>query len=234
MVQLANVDALTGVANRHQFGVRLDSCFADPEVPTPCTLFMLDLDNFKVVNDTLGHAAGDQLLQEIARRLGLEIESAVLLARLGGDEFALIYPGQLSQMQAHLYVTRLQAALARPWEVNDNRIDIRASIGVAFAPADATSAEDLLRACDMALYAAKAAGRNAVGLYSSEIELRARRKGKMLSQMKEGMQRGEFVVHYQPQIDFVTGIVAGFEALVLWQQAEHGLLPPDDFIPLSG
>jgi diguanylate cyclase (GGDEF)-like protein/PAS domain S-box-containing protein len=229
MIRLANIDSLTGLANRHQFSRRLAECFAKTEV----TLFLLDLDNFKTVNDSLGHAAGDQLLQEVAWRLRAVVGGRDLLARLGGDEFALIHPGLLSRDEAEGYGASLQTALARSWSISEHRIDTHTSIGIGFAPPDADTAEDLLKACDMALYAAKAAGGRTLRFFDREMDVQAQRKLTLLSDMKQGLQRGEFVLYYQPQVAFATGKLVGFEALARWRHPVRGLIPPAEFIPLA-
>ena len=158
MTHLANVDTLTGLANRHLFSTRLATHFADPKAIVPCTLLMLDIDNFKTVNDSLGHAAGDDLLREVARRLQAELGSDALLARLGGDEFAVIVAARVGREAVAQLGQRLRAALAQPTTISDHIIEVHASIGAAFAPDDALNSEDLLKVCDMALYAAKADG----------------------------------------------------------------------------
>jgi diguanylate cyclase (GGDEF)-like protein/PAS domain S-box-containing protein len=233
MVRLAHQDALTGLANRLQFGNALQSYFTGPGEIAPCTLLLFDLDNFKTVNDSLGHAVGDQLLQEVARRLTAEVGPRELLARLGGDEFALIVPGALPRAQAQAYGERLQAALGQVWLVNSHRIEVRASIGLGFGPQDADSAEQLLKVCDMALYAAKAAGRHTLRFFEPAMAVRAQQKLNILSDLGHGLERGEFVLHYQPQIDLRSGALRGFEALVRWRHPQRGLVSPLEFIPAA-
>ncbi len=253
LIRLANHDSLTGLANRYKFGTVLGGYFggakttlgsafgsaASPatvkaaHVAGPCTVFLFDLDNFKTLNDSLGHEAGDQLLVEVAKRLRGHVKGDDLLARLGGDEFAILVPGQLSAGDAMAFGAELQAALNQPWTVQGHRIVIKASIGVASAPAHASNADQLLRACDMALYAAKAAGRNALHFFEPAMERRARDKLSVLNDLTDGLQRGEFVLHYQPLIELVTGALSGFEALVRWQHPKRGLISPLEFIPIA-
>ncbi|MDR7376739.1 diguanylate cyclase (GGDEF)-like protein [Rhodoferax ferrireducens] len=233
MQRLAHVDTLTGLANRHQFGQRLAGYFASGQAVVPCSLLLLDLDNFKTVNDSLGHAVGDQLLQEVARRLSAQVGADALLARLGGDEFALIVRGRLSREQAERYGAQLQAALAQPWRVDNHSIEVHASIGVGFAPADAGTAEQLLKVSDMALYAAKAAGRHTLRFFDPAMDVRARHKLGLLSDLGLALQRGEFVLHYQPQMELASGALLGFEALVRWQHPVRGLVSPLEFISLA-
>lgn len=232
LARLASIDTLTGLANRHHFNALTATHFVGDTV-SPCTLFLLDLDGFKTVNDSLGHAAGDQLLQDVARRLLHVIEPESLLARLGGDEFALFHPAGLSKPEAEQYGTRLQAALEKPWWIEEHRVDVRVSIGVASAPADAANADDLLKASDMALYAAKGISRRALRFFDREMHRQAHNKLTLLGDMREGLRRGEFSVVYQPQIDLTTGHLAGFEALVRWHHPERGLVLPADFVSLA-
>lgn len=233
MLRLANVDTLTDLPNRHHFSERLATHFPDARPVEPCTLFLLDLDNFKSVNDTLGHGAGDQLLRHVAQRLLTVTAPRGLLARLGGDEFALIVPGRMSHGAAQTLGHQMMAAVAQTSMLNEHIIEMHASIGVSFAPDDAESAEDLLSLSDMALYEAKAAGRNTMRLFDRGMALSARRKLEMLSDMHEGMERGDFFVAYQPQIDLASGQLAGFEALMRWRHPVHGLISPAEFIPVA-
>jgi diguanylate cyclase (GGDEF)-like protein len=233
MTRLANEDALTGLANRYKFGNRLAGYFSDPKAIKPCTLFLFDLDNFKTLNDSLGHGVGDQLLTEVARRLASEVHGGELLARLGGDEFVVLVPGQMQTQDAQAFGDLLQATLSQPWTVGGHRIGIRSSIGVGFAPLNADSADQLLRVCDMALYAAKAAGRNTLCFFDASMARLADQKIELLSDMTQGLQRGEFLLHYQPQVNMASGALAGFEALVRWQHPVRGLVSPLEFIPIA-
>lgn len=246
--RLANVDALTGLANRHQFNLRLAAQFVTPlpgliahavnataprRSPAACALFMLDLDNFKTVNDSLGHAAGDTLLCEVAQRLSSQVRPHALLARLGGDEFALLVPGGLDRAQAQALGDRLQNALMQPCTISGHRVDVHASIGVGFAPVDAADAQSLLKVSDLALYAAKAAGRRTLRFFEPHMDVAARDKLSLLSEFRQALQCGQFVLHYQPQIDLAHNRLLGFEALVRWLHPQRGLVPPAQFIPLA-
>jgi diguanylate cyclase (GGDEF)-like protein/PAS domain S-box-containing protein len=232
LARLASVDTLTGLANRHRFGVHVGSYFGGATV-SPCTLFLIDLDNFKAVNDSLGHAAGDALLQEVARRLSQAVDPESLLARFGGDEFALFHPAALSRTDAQRYGVRLQTALAPPCRIAEHRIHVHASIGVAVAPDDGETAEDLHKASNMALHAAKGLRGPRLRFFDRDMDRRARHKLSLLGDMREGLGRGEFSVVYQPQIDLASGRLAGFEALVRWRHEQHGPLLPADFVPLA-
>jgi diguanylate cyclase (GGDEF)-like protein/PAS domain S-box-containing protein len=233
MARLAHIDTLTGLANRYQFGKRLAGYFSPAITEGPCTLLLLDLDNFKAVNDSLGHAVGDQLLQTVAHRLQSVVDPLALLARLGGDEFALLVPGVLERPLAERLGIQLQTALAQPWLADGHRIAVQASIGVGFAPTDADTAEQLLKVCDMALYAAKAAGRHTLRFFDPALALRAQQHLALLSDLGLALQRGEFVLHYQPQVDLASGALLGFEALVRWLHPQRGLVSPLEFITVA-
>ena len=233
MARLAHEDTLTGLANRYKFSKCLDEFFPVGEKPLPCTLFLIDLDNFKTLNDSLGHAAGDKLLVEVARRLGLEIRRDELLARLGGDEFVVLVPGEMLREDAAALGDRMQSALNQPWTVMGRRIVIRASMGVGFAQMDARSTDQLLRMVDMALYAAKAAGCHNLRFFEPAMAQHASHKLNVLSDMALGLPRNEFILEFQPQIELVDGRLAGFEALVRWHRPVRGLIAPVEFIPIA-
>lgn len=233
LTRLANVDSLTGLANRHCFELRLAELFENLQAISPCALLMVDLDNFKSVNDSLGHAAGDALLCEVAKRLQSQLDADTLLARLGGDEFALIVPGEPERERIQDLGDRLQAALGQPCSIQDHSIEIQASIGVAFAPSDAATAAKLLQVSDMALYEAKAAGRCTLRFFRPEMAEAVSHKLGLLADLREAVRLEQFVLHYQPQIDLVHGRLVGFEALVRWRHPTRGLVPPVQFIPLA-
>ncbi len=233
ITRLANTDTLTGLSNRHQFSNALEQYFDDHGALRPCALFLIDLDNFKTINDSLGHSAGDLLLQEVARRLAAVSAPDELLTRLGGDEFAIIVPRELSHDDAQLYGDRLLSSLGQAWEIDGHSVMVRASIGVAFAPRDASDATELLKVCDMALYAAKAAGRQTLRFYESHMDAQSRLKLSILSDLGEGLRRAEFFLEYQPQIELASGKLVGFEALVRWRHPRRGVISPLEFIPIA-
>ena len=230
---MANADALTGLANRHLFNQELGKLLGTASVAGPCALLMLDLDNFKTVNDSLGHLAGDALLQEVASRLKANLVQGCLLARLGGDEFAVLARGAMDRGQAQALAYDLQQALSRSYLVHDNSIEISTSIGIAFAPGDATSAEELLKFGDMALYEAKGAGRNTHKFFRPEMQTEASAKLGLLAELREALRGGQLMLVYQPQVDRTRGRLMGFEALVRWNHPVRGLIAPVDFIPLA-
>ncbi|MDP5029636.1 bifunctional diguanylate cyclase/phosphodiesterase [Paraglaciecola sp.] len=233
MTRLANIDSLTGLANRYHFLNVLRDLVPNKADVTPCYLMMLDLDNFKIVNDSLGHYAGDQLLVHLAETLGKIIPPSALLARLGGDEFAIIMREGLTQESATIFAHHLQFAIAKPFTLQEYKIEMKASIGISFAPDDQCTAADLLNASDIALYDAKEAGRNKLSFFSPQLQKRALFKQKLLIDLKSAIVNQQFFLLYQPQIDLATGQLVGFEALVRWQHPTEGLISPDDFIPLA-
>jgi diguanylate cyclase (GGDEF)-like protein/PAS domain S-box-containing protein len=231
LVHLANVDSLTGIANRHRFLTELGEQF-DAASPN-CVLLLLDLDDFKTINDTLGHAAGDELLCATARRLGEIVGDADLLARLGGDEFAILRPGSRLDKDTFELAERARAAIRAPLLVEERSVEVRASVGICAAPEHAATVHELLSRCDLALYSAKTAGRDSVRAFESEMEHRATRRLAVLGDIRAALRREEFFLEYQPQIDLATGALTGYEALVRWQHPTRGRLAPVEFIELA-
>jgi diguanylate cyclase (GGDEF)-like protein/PAS domain S-box-containing protein len=234
MATLANFDSLTGLANRHHFRTQLSMIRPSlDDRPRPCALMFFDLDDFKDVNDSLGHAAGDRVLQQVSRRLKERISAGDLLARLGGDEFALICWGGHSPERASALAIRLLEVFREPVLIDDVSVQIGCSIGIALAPLHSDDPDVLLKNADMALYAAKAAGRNTWRFFEPDMDERARHRLSVHSDLLGALERNEFVLHYQPQVDMRTGRVAGLEALIRWHHPQRGLVSPNDFIPIA-
>ncbi|MEO9654072.1 putative bifunctional diguanylate cyclase/phosphodiesterase [Marinomonas sp.] len=231
MQRLANVDSLTELSNRHHLTAQLNRFFSLPI--TPCALLLIDLDNFKAVNDTLGHAAGDDLLCAVARRMNSLLPEQAVLARLGGDEFALVVRQDLEPSQLSELGHKLLNRISKPWSHGGHKLDVHASIGIAIAHQDAQCVENLLKAADLALYAAKASGRDSLCFFTQQMEEQAQLKRSTLNDMRRGLNKGEFVLFYQPQINLIDGELTGFEALVRWHHPQRGLLSPIEFIPLA-
>ena len=233
MVRLANFDSLTGLANRRQFQACLNSALPLNAPHHPLLLLVLDLDNFKAVNDSLGHLVGDEMLCEVARRLNQLVREGEVLARLGGDEYALIVPGELSDAQCVSRAQSLLDAMREPCYIKEVRIELRGSVGMACAPRHGNDANLLLKAADAALYASKDAGRDTVRLFDAEMDARARHRMSVLNDLGQALERAEFELYYQPEIHARTQAIVGFEALLRWRHSQRGMIMPDEFIPIA-
>jgi diguanylate cyclase (GGDEF)-like protein len=192
---------------------------------------MLDLDRFKDVNDTLGHAAGDRLLRDVGARLLARLRAGDTLSRLGGDEFAVLLPGA-SAAAAQLVARKLLDGLEQPFDLGEASVNVAASIGIAVFPEHGGDTETLLRRADVAMYVAKR-GSSGAAVYMPEQEQHSRDRLAVASDLRRAIQVGELVLHYQPKLACASGEVVGAEALVRWQHPERGLVPPDQFIPVA-
>ena len=234
LARLANFDALTGLANRHRFSSELSKLAADPKTPgRPCSLLFLDLDNFKNINDSLGHGVGDQLLRRVGARLKSCVAEGDLLARLGGDEFALLSWRYATHDEAAALAERLVVLLSEPCQLDDAMVEVRASMGVALAPRDGRDPQSLLQCADLALYAAKAAGRNTYRFFDQHMAESARARVRLQHELGQALNANQFTLFFQPQMRLDTGEIIGFEALVRWQHSERGLIGPGEFIPVA-
>jgi diguanylate cyclase (GGDEF)-like protein len=229
----AHYDALTLLPNRLLLSDRMKQAIAhsrrNGEMLAVC---LMDLDGFKPVNDTLGHKAGDQLLQEIARRLEESIRADDTAARVGGDEFALLLGGLKSPQHAEQVLQRLLDAIAMPCAIAGQAVRVTASIGVTLFPIDAGDADQLLRHADQAMYKAKDAGKNRFHMFNPAVESRMRANRGLLRRIEEALDQGQFCLHYQPKVDCRNATVVGLEALVRWQHPVLGLRSPSEFLPL--
>jgi diguanylate cyclase (GGDEF)-like protein/PAS domain S-box-containing protein len=233
IAHLAHHDALTGLPNRVLFHETLEHGLAFSRRGHLLALHCLDLDQFKAVNDTLGHPIGDGLLQAVARRLRQELREMDTVARLGGDEFAIVQTGIASPLDATALADRLIEMMEVPFEIEGHQIVINTSIGIAFAPQDGLDTDELLKNADLALYRAKFDGRGVYRLFQTamDAEMQARRRIEL--DLRHALRSGQFEVYYQPLIDLKAEAVAGFEALLRWHHPQRGLIPPDQFIPLA-
>jgi len=231
---LSQHDALTGLPNRTRLQEFLDGKLkAAPTVDQPLVMLSLDLDRFKPVNDLLGHAAGDRVLNEVSRRLGECIRSGDLVARIGGDEFVLILTDISSQDEVETLCRRLIDSIEQPMQLDEQEVFVSASIGVAMAPNDSCEAAELLRYADMALYEAKAGGRNTWRFYAGDMNARIIERRRLESDLRYAIKHGELRLHFQPRFRITDGAMVGAEALVRWQHPERGLISPDTFIPIA-
>ena len=226
-IALATHDPLTGLPNRTLFHERLDEQLDAAE---SIAVLLIDLDGFKEVNDTLGHALGDELLVEVGRRLRPLLAAPDLIARLGGDEFAVFLRAE-SETHALERVDELLARIRRPFDIAGLDFDIDASIGIAMADPTLTAA-DLVRRADVAMYTAKE-DRTGRALYSTSRDHYSAERLALAGRLRRGIADGELVLHYQPQVDLATGNVVGVEALLRWDHPDRGLVAPDEFVPVA-
>jgi diguanylate cyclase (GGDEF)-like protein/PAS domain S-box-containing protein len=227
-------DALTGLPNRLLFRDRIEIALAHAKRHrTTAAVMFLDLDQFKLVNDSLGHTVGDTLLQEVGRRLVLSIRADDTVARMGGDEFTVLLTDIKETGSSAIVAQKLLDAISQPMVIEEHELYVTTSIGVSLFPEDGSDAETLLRRADSAMYRAKEAGRNnyqfapATTIESTSERLLIERS------LHHAFERSEFVVHYQPMTNLLTGSIVGAEALIRWNHPERGLMSPDDFIPIA-
>ncbi|QWG15048.1 EAL domain-containing protein [Bradyrhizobium sediminis] len=231
----ATHDALTGLANRAALLERMSDALAHMQQHGGAlTALMLDLDGFKSVNDTLGHAAGDTLLKELADRFESSLGDTDLIARLGGDEFAVIRTDMADQREDAIELAvRLLELAAKPFHLDGQDVCIGTSIGIALAPANGTDAGELLKKADLALYRVKSEGRNSFSFFDEDLSEKAISRLQLVNDMRAALSRNEFELHYQPLFDTATSRPCGMEALVRWRHPVAGLLYPDRFIGIA-
>lgn len=232
--RIAYYDSVTGLPNRVAFQQRVAETIGAPaQAGCETALFSIDLDDFKRVNDTLGHLAGDELLAQVAKRLSAELAPDEMVARIGGDEFAVMQPHVRTHAGIALLAQRLLDALAKPFEIAGESIQIGGSIGIARAPTDGPDLTALLKCADVALYDAKGAGRGQYRLFDPAVFERELKRRETERDLREALDRDQFEVHYQPFVDLKSSKTIGFEALVRWNHPRRGLLPPLEFIALA-
>jgi diguanylate cyclase (GGDEF)-like protein/PAS domain S-box-containing protein len=231
---IAHYDTLTGVPNRRLLSDRLERATVHSRRDgRPLAVCYLDLDGFKPINDTHGHVAGDQLLLTITRRLTTVLRADDTLARLGGDEFVLLLTGLAHLDEVHIIMERVMAAIRAPVAIGPGSVAVTASIGVAVQSPDDTldDADTLLRHADQAMYRAKEAGKNRYVLFDPAQDRKVQEHRDYLQSLHAAFARREFVMHYQPKVDLVSGAVVGAEALIRWQHPQRGLISPGEFLP---
>lgn len=230
---LAHYDALTQLPNRMLLSDRLQLAMAQTERSGKMlAICYLDLDNFKPINDQFGHSAGDFLLIEVAQRLKTCVRAGDTVSRLGGDEFVLLVSNLDDLHECDHAVGRIIGALSQPFRVSEHSVTISASIGVTLYPHDGSDADTLLRHADQAMYAAKQGGRNRHHLFDPENDRRTRIRREEIGRIREGLDKGEFQLYFQPKVNMRKGRVTGAEALIRWQHPEDGLLLPGRFLPV--
>ena len=231
---LAHVDPVTQLPNRHEFNDALAYALARADrQDSSVGLLLLDLDNFKVVNDTLGHHCGDQLLKLVAERLVAILRTTDIICRIGGDEFVVIVEPADDASEMASVARKILAVLAAPFALEGHQLYVSASIGVSLYPFDAQDVATLTRNADTAMYHAKHQGKNRYAVFKAEMELRAQRRLRMEANLRRALQNEELYLHYQPQIDLRSGRIVGVEALVRWNCRDMGQLSPSEFIPVA-
>jgi len=234
MEQLAYYDQLTGLQNRVLFKSHLQSALKVCErEAAQLALLYLDLDHFKVVNDTMGHEAGDLLLIEVAERLKRCLRPDDSVARLGGDEFSILLNRIGNPQFASIVAAKINRTLAKPFHINGQEVDASVSIGITLAPTDSSDINTLMKNADLAMYEAKSKGRNSFQFYTSEMNREVASRLKLEREMRQAITKNEFILYYQPQVDLKTGQIIGAEALIRWKHPILGLVPPLDFIPMA-
>jgi diguanylate cyclase (GGDEF)-like protein len=237
IVRLASADPLTGLPNRRVFGATLGQMsqqeYLSERQQFGFAVLFLDLDRFKVINDTLGHRVGDLLLQEVAGRLKGALQATDVLARLGGDEFAIVATTVGSRSSVEVLASSLIEVIGQPYEIDGHRIRSSGSIGIAIGPLDGSNADDLLMAADLALYSVKANGRGTYRFYERSMNEEINERRQIEIDLREAIERHELELHYQPIIDLRRNVVTGFEALARWRHPVKGMVPPAVFIPVA-
>ena len=232
--RLAHYDSLTGLANRLQMAQTLEKILNAPKLDhRDCAVFLLDLDRFKQVNDTMGHPAGDNLLTQVASRLERTVGQAGRVGRLGGDEFQVILPGRHRREDLAALAAHIIHDLSQPYSIDGYRVVIGASVGIAMSPDDGVTAEAVIRNADLALYAAKDGGRGRHHFYAADLHSDAEERRQLEQDLRDALQTGGLELYYQPVVHTVTERITGFEALLRWNHPVKGWLSPAKFIPVA-
>lgn len=232
--ELAYSDSLTGLPNRFSLHERLEQALSLAERnKNQLAVMLIDLDNFKTINDTLGHSTGDQLLIQVAQRLSSAVRQSDLVARLGGDEFVVVLPDIDSPTDAASVADKILTAVSAAYPIAGQELRTSPSIGICLYPGDATQSEELIKKADVAMYHAKSNGKNNYQFFRDEIQAAAVKRIALEADLRKALEQQQFVLYYQPQLDLRTGHLSGVEALVRWQHPERGLVPPNDFIPIA-
>jgi diguanylate cyclase (GGDEF)-like protein len=231
---LAFHDELTSLPNRLMLNQRLDQALSrHSRAGTQLAIVFMDLDRFKVINDSLGHGAGDVLLRQVADRLRGQSRKGDTVARMGGDEFVLLVENPETLMDVSACAQRVVERLSAPYVLGRNDCHITVSVGISVYPADGVDSQTLLKAADVAMYRAKEIGRNNYLRYAPSMNVHTLERLELESDLRHALERGEFFLHYQPKVETATGMITGTEALLRWNHPLHGLIPPNTFIPLA-
>jgi diguanylate cyclase (GGDEF)-like protein/PAS domain S-box-containing protein len=232
--RLANYDSLTGLANRLQMSQLLEKILAAPqEMNRSCAVMLLDLDRFKHVNDTRGHPVGDALLRQVAQRLERTVGKSGRVGRLGGDEFQVIVPNRRDRSRVAQLAHDIIHSLSQPYSIDGHAIVIGASVGVALAPDDGTTSEELIRNSDLALYAAKDGGRGRHHFYAADLHAAAHARAELEKELRLAIVQGDLMLFYQPVVATASERITGFEALMRWKHPTKGWIPPEKFVKVA-
>jgi diguanylate cyclase (GGDEF)-like protein/PAS domain S-box-containing protein len=233
IAHLAHYDALTDLPNRVLFRERIERELKQAAQGKPFALLYIDIDEFKAINDSLGHHVGDELLKMVADRIRACLKDDDLVARLGGDEFAVIKTGMASAAEVEAFVAPLYEAIRKPCQCLGHQLLTNASIGIALAPQDGTELDQLIKNADLAMYAAKSGGRRTYRFFEPAMGASAKARLTMEQDLRQALAHGGFEIHYQPLIDLASNEVCGCEALVRWRHPERGMISPAEFIPVA-
>lgn len=234
LYQLANFDTLTGLPNRSQFKATLNTRLEEANrKKTKLALLFLDLDRFKVINDSLGHTIGDELLIQAADRLQLYTRQEDRVFRIGGDEFTIVLENFRDPRDLLSTINRILHEISQPFDLSGHEVVTTTSIGVSIYPEDGRNIHELLKNADTAMYKAKKEGRNNYQFFTEEMKIEAVNRLTVESKLRQALDKSEFTLHYQPKINSNSGGITGFEALIRWQHPEDGLVPPGEFIPIA-
>jgi diguanylate cyclase (GGDEF)-like protein len=234
MTHSAQHDVVTNLPNRLLLNDRITQSIALARRQNkPIALIFLDLDRFKYINDSLGHAVGDKLLQSVSKRLLASVRSSDTVSRLGGDEFVILLSEITNSEDAAMSAKRILLLLSGPHFIAGQNLDIAGSIGISVYPEDGKDAETLIKNADTAMYHAKEHGRNNFQFFKMEMNLKAVERQSLEGGLRRALGREEFLLHYQPKVNLDTGEITGVEALIRWQQPDRGLVPPSEFVPIA-
>ncbi len=233
IAHMARHDALTELPNRITFREHIEAALLSTQEERPMAVLCIDLDQFKQVNDTLGHPFGDELLRLVSERLKHSIRAGDIVARLGGDEFAIVQSGEEQPSGATQLALRIIDILGKPFDLEGHRVIIGASVGIAIAPFDGETSDVLLMNADMALYRAKAEGRNMSRFFEPQMNATSQKRRQIENDMRIAIDEKQFELYYQPQVAIETNAITGFEALIRWNHPQQGRISPADFIPIA-
>ncbi|CAG9607292.1 sensor domain-containing protein [Pseudoneobacillus rhizosphaerae] len=228
---MAFYDALTGLPNRNKFRHELDQLLSQPNNQKLAVLF-LDLDRFKIINDTKGHTVGDFLLKQVANRLVLAVQKNGMVSRHGGDEFIILLK-DLDKEQVSTMSKRILTEFSKPLILNNQEFYVTPSIGISLYPSDGTDEETLIKLADIAMYMAKERGKNNFQFYSSKLNGLSSRKMELENSLRKALEQNQLLLYYQPQVEIASGKTVGVEALIRWKHPEYGFITPNEFIPLA-